>query len=123
MDPMLPQDQPARQRETASRNVLSLLRTQFAVSKVLASSDDLQAALPSIIASICINLEWELGAFWQYATTRPVLLCTNISAADEGLGKFIAESRKNELLPGEGLPGRVFARSQAEWIADIRSDK
>src|SRR5215469_16469966 len=123
MDPMSPQDQPASQRETASQNILSLLRTQFAVSEVLASADDLQAALPSIIASICINLEWELGAFWQYAAARPVLVCTNISAADEALGRLIAESRKNELLAGEGLPGRVFATSQPEWIADIRSDK
>ena len=119
---MSPQDQPASQRETASRNILSLLRTQFAVSEVLASVDDLQAALPSIIAAICINLEWELGAFWQYATTRPVLVCTNISAADEALGRFIAESRKNELVAGEGLPGRVFASSEPEWIVDIRSE-
>src|SRR5215468_535469 len=122
MDPMSPQDQPASQRETASQNILSLLRTQFAVSEVLASVDDLQAALPSIIAAICINLEWELGAFWQYATTRPVLVCTNISAADEALGRFIAESRKNELVAGEGLPGRVFASSEPEWIVDIRSE-
>src|SRR5215469_14168304 len=122
MDPMSPQDQPASQRETASRNILSLLRTQFAVSEVLASADDLQAALPSIIAAICINLEWELGAFWQYATTRPVLVCTNISAADEALGRLIAESRKNELVAGEGLPGRVFASSEPEWIVDIRSE-
>ena len=119
---MSPQDQPASQRETASGNILSLLRTQFAVSEVLASADDLQAALPSIIAAICINLEWELGAFWQYATTRPVLVCTNISAADEALGRFIAESRKNELMAGEGLPGRVFASSEPEWIVDIRSE-
>src|SRR5215470_2346458 len=122
MDPMSPQDQPASQRETASQNILSLLRTQFAVSEVLASADDLQAALPSIIAAICINLEWELGAFWQYATTRPVLVCTNISAADEALGRFIAESRKNEVVAGEGLPGRVFASSEPEWIVDIRSE-
>src|SRR5215469_4254532 len=123
MGAKVPQDQPPRKREPSGRNILSLLRTQFAVSEVLASAEDLQAALPSIIASICINLEWELGAFWQYASARPVLMCTNISAADESLGKFIAESRKNELLAGEGLPGRVFAKSEPEWIADIRSDK
>jgi two-component system cell cycle sensor histidine kinase/response regulator CckA len=118
-----PQDRPPRKREAATRNVLPLLQTQCAVSRVLASADDLQAALPSIIASICIHLGWELGAFWQYAATRPVLMCTNISAADEALGRFIAESRKNELLAGEGLPGRVFASSQPEWIVDISEDK
>lgn len=118
-----PQDRPPRKREPGTRNVLPLLQTQCAVSRVLASAEDLQAALPSIIASICINLGWELGAFWQYAADRPVLTCTNISAADESLGRFIAESRKNELLAGEGLPGRVFAGSQAEWIVDINEDK
>src|SRR5215469_18907176 len=122
MGPKVPQDQPFHNREINNRNVLLLLQTQFAVSEMLASAEDLQAALPSIIASICINLGWELGAFWQYASTRPVLTCTNISAADESLGRFIAESRKNELLPGEGLPGRVFAASQAEWIGDIRAE-
>lgn len=122
MGPKVPHDQPFRNRETGSQNVLPLLQTQFAVSEILASAEDLQAALPSIIASICINLGWELGAFWQYASTRPVLTCTNISAADESLGRFIAESRKNELLPGEGLPGRVFATSQPEWIADIQTE-
>jgi PAS domain S-box-containing protein len=123
MDPQVPQGQPLRKREADAPNVLPLLQTQFAVSKVLASAEDLQSALPSIIASICINLGWELGAFWQYASTRPVLMCTNISAADEALGRFIAESRKNELVAGEDLPGRVFANSQAEWIADINEDR
>ncbi|HLJ29566.1 MAG TPA: PAS domain S-box protein [Candidatus Angelobacter sp.] len=118
-----PQDRPPRKREAASRNLLPLLQTQCTVSRVLASAEDLQTALPSIIASICINLGWELGAFWQYAATRPVLMCTNISAADEALGRFIAESRKNELLAGEGLPGRVFANSQPEWIVDINKEK
>src|SRR5215510_13584330 len=122
MDPQGTKDQPHRKKETASWSILPLLQTQFAVSRVLASAEDLPSALPSIIASICINLEWELGAFWQYAATRPVLLCTNISAADEALGRFIAESRKNELMAGEGLPGRVFATSQPEWIVDIRSE-
>lgn len=118
-----PQDRPPRKREAASRNILPLLQTQCAVSKVLAAAEDLQAALPSIIASVCINLGWELGAFWQYAATRPVLMCTNISAADEALGQMIAESRKNELVAGEGLPGRVFATSQPEWIANIKRDR
>ena len=64
-----------------------------------------------------------MGAFWQHASNRPVLVCTHISAADKALGTFIAESRKNELLPGEGLPGRVFATSEPEWITNIHEDK
>src|SRR5215467_15512817 len=123
MDPWGPKDQPLHKKGAGGWSILPLLQTQFAVSKVLASAEDLPSALPSIIASICINLEWELGAFWQYAATRPVLVCTNISAADEALGRLIAESRKNELLAGEGLPGRVFASSQPEWIAKLSEDK
>jgi PAS domain S-box-containing protein len=112
-----------RKGQAGRRNVLALLQTQFAVSKVLAAADDLASALPSIIASVCLNLGWELGAFWQYATTRPVLICTHISAANEALGTYMAESRKNELLAGEALPGRVFATSQAAWIADLSQDE
>lgn len=123
MSPRGPHERPFRRTERPSRSLLPLLQIQFAASKVLASSDDLQEALPSVIASICLNLGWELGAFWQHAGNRPVLTCTHISAADTTLGTFIAESRKNELLPGEGLPGRVFASSQPEWIANIHEDK
>lgn len=112
-----------RKAEAGSESILPLLQTQFAVSKVLASTDDPEAALPTIIATICINLGWELGAFWRYATNRPLLICTHISAADETLGKFIAESRKNDLLPGEGLPGRVFASSEPAWIADLTQEE
>lgn len=112
----------SRKGQAGRKNVLALLQTQFAVSKVLAAADDLPSALPSIIASVCLNLGWELGAFWQYAPTRPVLTCTHISAANTALGTFIAESRKNELLAGEGLPGRVFATSEPAWIADLNED-
>lgn len=118
-----PHGRPFRREERATRSLLPLLQIQFATSKVLATAEDLPAALPSVIASICLNLGWELGAFWQHASNRPVLVCTHISAADKALGTFIAESRKNELLPGEGLPGRVFANSQPEWIANIHEDK
>jgi PAS domain S-box-containing protein len=114
---------PLRKGQPNPRNILPLLQTQFAVSKVLATSEDLSSALPTIIASICINLGWELGAYWQYAPNRPVLVCTHISAADETLGNFIAGSRKNELLAGEGLPGRVFATSEPAWIANLSEDE
>ena len=124
MDPLGSEGRrPFRKGEATSRTMLPLLQTHFAVSKVLASADDLSSVLPTIIASICINLGWELGAFWQYASNRPVLVCTHISAANQELGTFIAESRKNELLAGEGLPGKVFATSEAAWIADLTEDE
>ncbi|HLJ89044.1 MAG TPA: PAS domain S-box protein [Candidatus Angelobacter sp.] len=123
MAPKGPHGRSSRKGETGLPNVLPLLKTQFAVSKLLASTDDLSASLPTILASICINLGWELGAFWQYATSRPVLVCTNISAVDETLGTFIAQARKNELLPGEGLPGRVFATSEPAWVQDLTQEE
>src|SRR5205807_1995082 len=114
---------PLRKGQATSRTMLPLLQTHFAVSKVLASADDLTSVVPTIIASICINLGWEVGAFWQYTTNRPVLICTHISAANEALGTFIAESRKNELMAGEGLPGKVFSTSEAAWIPDLSDDE
>ncbi|HWZ46267.1 MAG TPA: PAS domain S-box protein [Candidatus Saccharimonadales bacterium] len=118
-----PHGRPFRRVDRSARGLLPLLQIQYAASKVLASAENLEAALPSMIASICLNLGWELGAFWRHASNRPVLICTHISAADKALGTFIAESRKNELLPGEGLPGRVFAGSAPEWIANIHEDR
>ncbi|HEV2961059.1 MAG TPA: PAS domain S-box protein [Candidatus Angelobacter sp.] len=123
MVPKGPHRQPSRKGETGANNVLPLLKAQYAVSKVLAAADDLDSALAQIIASICMNLGWELGAYWQYAPNQPVLRCTHISAAQESLGTFIAASRENEILPGEGLPGRVFSTSEPSWIPDLQSDQ
>ena len=123
MVPKGPHRQPSRKGETGSNNVLPLLKAQYAVSKVLAAAEDLDSALAQIIASICLNLGWELGAYWQYAPNQPVLRCTHISAAEESLGTFIAASRENEMLPGEGLPGRVFSTSQPAWIPDLQNDE
>jgi PAS domain S-box-containing protein len=120
---MGPHRQPSRKGATGSNNVLPLLKAQYAVSKVLAAAEDLDSALAQIIASICLNLGWELGAYWQYASNQPVLRCTHISAAEESLGTFIAAARENEMLPGEGLPGRVFSTSEPFWIPDLQNDE
>src|SRR5438128_4568593 len=102
MVPKGPHRQPSRKGETGSQNVLPLLKAQYAVSKGLAAAEDLDSALDQIIASICMNLGWELGAYWQSAPNQPVLRFTHISAAAEALGKFIATSCQNEILAGEG---------------------
>jgi PAS domain S-box-containing protein len=122
MIPKGPHRQPSRKGETGARNILPLLKAQHAVSKVLATADDLESALPQIIACICMNLGWEFGAYWQYAANQPVLRCTHISAAEAALGTFIAASRENEILPGQGLPGRVFSTSEPAWIANLQED-
>ncbi len=118
-----PHRQPSRKGETPASNILPLLKAQSMVSKILASADDLDSALAQIIAIICMNLGWELGAYWQYAPNQPVLRCTHISAVAQSLGTLIASSRKNEILPGEGLPGRVFSTSAPAWITDLQKDE
>lgn len=123
MAPKGPNRQPSRKGETPASNILPLLKAQIMVSKVLASADDLDSALAQIIAMICMNLGWELGAYWQYAPNQPVLRCTHISAVAQSLGTLIASSRENEILPGEGLPGRVFSTSTPAWITDLKKDE
>lgn len=123
MAPKGPHRQPSRKGETPAANILPLLKAQYAVSKVLAAADDLDSALAQIIASICINLGWELGAYWQYAPNQPVLCCTHISAVEQSLGTLIASSRENQILPGEGLPGRVFSSSEPAWTNDLQKDE
>src|SRR5437016_7795517 len=118
-----PNRQPSRKGEAPASSLLPLLKAQSMVSKILASAEDLDSALAQIIAIICMNLGWELGAYWQYAPHQPVLRCTHISAVAQSLGTLIASSRENEILPGEGLPGRVFSTSQPAWINDLQKDE
>jgi PAS domain S-box-containing protein len=94
------------------------------VARSLAETLDPREALASALAAMGEGLGWRLGAVWEPSPDRPdVLACVEIWCApgvdDE---EFVSVSRGLLLEPGEGLPGRVWATGEAEWIADVQDD-
>jgi PAS domain S-box-containing protein len=96
---------------------------QYAVTRVLAESATLAEATPQLLQVICESLRWKVGEFWRVCDSTNLLRCVetwHVPALDATA--FIEASRKTELTPDAGLPGRVWQSGQPAWIPDVMSD-
>jgi PAS domain S-box-containing protein len=98
-------------------DVADLLRTEHAVSRVLASGIGEADAYPALLKAMGESLAWDFGAVWVPA--GDVLRCIETWP---DAGDFAAESLALELAPGEGLPGRVWAAEAPAWITGVPSE-
>jgi PAS domain S-box-containing protein len=99
------------------------LKTQYAVSRVLAESSNLSEAAPRILKAICQSLGWEHGALWMLDRKTNVLRCLETwHTPHADFSQFEALDRRTVFLPGVGLPGRVWTSRQPEWIPDVLQD-
>jgi PAS domain S-box-containing protein len=96
-----------------------LLRTEHAVARVLAEARDETTAYPRLLEAIGTALGWEVGALWSPAGDERTLTC---AGTWQGPEPFVRASRSMSLMPGEGLPGRVWSSREPAWIADITAD-
>ncbi len=62
------------QRKEAERR----LATGYAVTRVLAEAESLDAAAPLILMAICEGLSWDLGVLWRVDEAAGVLRCMNV---------------------------------------------
>jgi PAS domain S-box-containing protein len=61
------------QRKEAERR----MSTGYAVTRVLAEAESLDAAVPFLLMSICEGLSWDVGALWRVDETVNLLRCMN----------------------------------------------
>lgn len=109
-------------REISERVWDARLRSaRFAVTQHLTQGLDLQAAAAEVLRSLCEHLQWDVGAFWMVGPDAEALTCLTTWHEAGTLGAtFIQESCRRTFLPGEGLPGRVWATGEAAWLLDVR---
>jgi len=108
-------------REIAERKRAQVRQaTQFAVTRIIAESENRYDAIPSLLETICRNIAWDLGEFWRVNTERDVLCWENDwrMSAFEG-SEFVTTGHAARFAHGVGLPGRVWATGQPEWVANI----
>jgi PAS domain S-box-containing protein len=102
-------------------DVTVLLRTEHAVSRVLASAAGEREAYLQLLAAMGESLAWDVGAVWE--PDGPALTCREVWTAPRvAADEFVAESRAVRLRAGEGLPGRVWAGQEPAWIADVAGE-
>jgi PAS domain S-box-containing protein len=104
------------QRKEAERR----MSTGYAVTRVLAEAESLDAAVPLLLMSICEGLSWDVGALWRVDETANVLRCMNLwHPPNLNFPTFVKATRGSTFKRGVGLPGRVWESCQPVWLPDI----
>ena len=90
------------QRKEAERR----LSTGYAVTRVLAEADSLDAAVPFLLMSICEGLSWDLGALWRVDETVDVLRCMDLwHPPNLNFPTFVKATREATFARDVGLAG------------------
>jgi PAS domain S-box-containing protein len=100
------------------------LVVEHAVAQILAEAATVEEAAPKILQTICECLRWDLGTLWRIDDKAGVLRCAllwrkqSVEAA-----QFEAATQAGTFLPGDALPGRVWASRAAACIPDMTQDR
>lgn len=112
----------ANQSATAEcRRVEQRLAVQYAITSVLAESPTLDAALPRLLQTIGERFHWDFGVAWLLDHDEQVLRCSSVwqsSAIDAS--SFRDTCGVSTLLPGEGLPGRVWTVAEPVAVPNLQ---
>ncbi len=99
------------------------LATHQDVTRILAETDTLGAAVPRLLATICQGLDWDMGVFWSNHSQDKLLRCLDVwHRPGLDVSRFEARSRELALARGIGLPGRVWAEGQPVWTPDVLAE-
>ena len=109
---------------TPRKEAEQLLVIQHTASSALAAADTLAIALSKILETLCINMLWDLAAFWKCDPIERMLRCEEAwHIPSARLERFEREIRVLPFALGEGLPGRVWSSGEPAWIPDVREDE
>ena len=91
----------------------------YAVTRVLAESDNLAGAAPHILRAIGENLEWDWGALWGLDREAAALRCDCLwHVHDIETAEFDTVSRERTIRVREGRLGQVWRSASPSWIVD-----
>ena len=93
---------------------------QFAVTRIIAESENRYDAIPALLRTICRGIDWDLGEFWRVNTEKNLMCWENDWRMPEfDDSEFVTTRHAATFARGVGLPGRVWAGGQPEWVANI----
>ena len=94
-----------------------------AVAHVLAVTDDDDALYTEVLAAIGAALACRFGAVWEEDDDGARLVCVDTwRAPGFDAPAFEHKTDAYKFVPGEGLPGRVWATGTPAWIVDLQED-
>ena len=96
---------------------------QQAVTRILAEAEAEEDVITGLLRELGERMGWEYGAFWRMEEERGRLACSRVwTLGGNRLARFAAASQEITLVPGEGLPGRVWATRRPAFVVDVGKD-
>lgn len=102
------------------------LRLRAVLARALVQTGDFEDALASILEDTAAAIGWHAGEVWVPHGESGELRCAGVWSrpGDAAMESWMRRTREIRFGRGQGLPGRVWASGQAEWILDLsRSDE
>ena len=100
------------------RRAEQLRNARLAVVQALNQSATAEEGSRGVLRAVCENLGWDAGLLWTEDADASLLRCRALwRRPDMPMPDFEAASRSRTFARGEGLPGRVWETTRAEWLA------
>jgi PAS domain S-box-containing protein len=107
-------DMSEAKRSERNRNVRN------AVTQALSEAVTVKDGAIRVLGAICSGLDWDVGFLWRVADSGDRLTCAQSWHKPEVLATEFEQSSCNRTFAkGDGLPGRIWATGQSEWILDV----
>lgn len=123
---------------TERKRIQRRLAAQYATTRILSETANLEEVPAKVLQAICESLEWDLGELWttdqslgvlplspstKEASVFPVLRCVETwSKPSVDLTAFTNVTGQTTCAPNVGLPGRVWATGSPQWMTDVAQD-
>jgi PAS domain S-box-containing protein len=109
---------------TERRRTESRLALQYAVTQILAETQEITESAQSILQAACKTLDWNVGVLWRVDAKHRVVRCIEICHHNsDPTPEFDRLTHKSVFRKGEGLPGRVWESATPLWIDNVIKDE
>lgn len=85
----------------------------------LSRTDTIDEGLHVVLTDLCESTGWEYGELWVPSRQREEVKHAASYQLEDEFRDFIEVTRTTTFKKGEGLPGRVWATEDTEWIRDV----
>lgn len=106
------------ERQRAEDEVRLLQAITAAVSK----ADDLYSAIEVVLRKVCESTGWVVGQAWMLGETEQIECVPAWYTSVPGMENFRKVRFDMTFVPGNGLPGQVWASKKPMWVRDLTQE-
>lgn len=108
---------------TERKEAETRLRLIQSLTLSIAQAGDLASAMSTALEQICAATGWDYGEAWVPGPDGERLVATPVwHATDTHLAVFQSLRQETSFAKGDGLPGRVWASREPEWVENFERE-